>query len=451
MELQPRRKANCTCTSRMSDKGQPPAVQILAAAATANVSSEEHSGVKGISNLRSTDYSKNMQPSAPIEIQSKPFTVVLDTDADIEWVMQAINYGLTMPPQYWNIVAHSVHIYCDWLNCLLPADTLASSGSTRLPRAVIQNPALYASKILCSLCRFFTPRNSEFFQGEDSIQIFSLLNALPTEMPDTGCIGPVEDIIKNELASLGATSTASALQAAAAADTERWSLETYMPLATSIVRQVESVVYRSKILTPAIWSCLLEFGLAVNFSVLSLPAPMPLPPSLTAPPTAAGGGGATGPPSHTVSAVTNAPSTTGAISSSATGNQSVTVLLAQPFSHPGVRAALQLDCLLLSMLARIWFRGAVQQFPDLGYWDGLQWLFQLSRHRVSTVNHWTRQLGVFTFNILCQQLAAISMPPGFTVSKGSVTYGNGDSVLVRLPEMSGRCIVFLLDRCTLPK
>ncbi|KAL7063700.1 hypothetical protein AAHC03_01681 [Spirometra sp. Aus1] len=376
-----------------------------------------------------------MQPSAPIEIQSKPFSVVLDTDADIEWVMQAINYGLTMPPQYWNIVAHSVHIYCDWLNCLLPADVLVSSGSTRLPRAIIQNPALYAKKILFSLCRFFTPRNSEFFQGEGSLQIFSLLNARPTELPDAGCVGPVEDIIKNELSSLGIPSAASALQSTAV-DNGRWSLETYMPLATSIVRQVESVVYRSKILTPAIWSCLLEFGLAVNFSVLSLPAPVPLPQSLTTAPTSEAIGGATGPSNHTSPSVTNALNAAGAIGSSGTSNQSVTVLLAQPFSHPGVRGALQLDCLLLSMLTRIWLRGAVQQFPDLGYWEGLQWLFQLSRHRVATVHHWTRQLGLLTFNVLCQHLAAISMPSGFAVSKGSVSYGNPDSMLVRLPELS---------------
>ncbi|VDN14009.1 unnamed protein product [Dibothriocephalus latus] len=45
-------------------------------------------------------------------------------------------------------------------------------------------------------------------------------------------------------------------------------------------------------------------------------------------------------------------------------------------------------------------------------------------------------MGVFTFNILCQHLTAISLPPGVTVAKGGVTHGNADAVLVRLPDMS---------------
>ena len=71
-----------------------------------------------------------------------------------------------MSIDHWDIVSHSVHIYCDWLSCLLPeiASTppqqapIRRPAAAHLPRALLTDPRGYARRILWALARFFAPR-----------------------------------------------------------------------------------------------------------------------------------------------------------------------------------------------------------------------------------------------------------------------------------------------------
>ncbi|VDD82794.1 unnamed protein product [Mesocestoides corti] len=133
---------------------------------------------------------------AATDARLKRFTVNLNADTDLQWVMQIINYGLMMPPEHWDIVEHCVHLYCEWLGCLLPA----ADQKPNLPHALLTYPVVYAKRILFSLCRFFAHRGSQDFPstGGDGTEVFQLMHEPPREPPDSGCAESVEEIFKSK-------------------------------------------------------------------------------------------------------------------------------------------------------------------------------------------------------------------------------------------------------------
>lgn len=149
----------------------------------------------------------------------------------------------------------------------------------------------------------------------------------------------------------------------------------YLQLATLIVRRVEFVLYNSSYLTSPIWDCLLEFALAVNHAVLSVPSSTHL-------------------------------------DQPADSETASNTVVAKPFSQlqPWMRGMLQLDCLVVTMLIRVWLRALAQHYPRLAYWQGLEQLHRSARHRVALVYQWSRQIVAFTFNLLKPNLTTLSTP-----------------------------------------
>ncbi|VDO10159.1 unnamed protein product [Rodentolepis nana] len=210
-----------------------------------------------------------------VEARSKGFSVKLDSEADLQWVMQAINYGLTMPPENWEIVAHSVHIYCLWLGCLLPAPVYSHGQKgvqQPLPHALLVNPLSYAPRLLFALCRFFTPRN--VFKTADAADLtdtfFGLLHQSPQAPPDPVCTAAIKDIVKG-IVPEGTQQISTGTGPAVAGEPERWLQKKYIPLVSCIVNRIEQILNTSHLLTGTLWDRLLEFSLAVGFAVLSIP------------------------------------------------------------------------------------------------------------------------------------------------------------------------------------
>lgn len=111
--------------------------------------------------------------------------------------MKAINYGLTMPPEHWEIVEHSVHLYCDWLGCLLPApvQSQGQKSAQHLPQALIANPLTYAPRLLSALCRFFTPRSfSKTGNSDPTDTLFGLMHQPSREPSDSTYISTGESV-----------------------------------------------------------------------------------------------------------------------------------------------------------------------------------------------------------------------------------------------------------------
>ncbi|VUZ52698.1 unnamed protein product [Hymenolepis diminuta] len=323
------------------------------------------------------------------EARSKGFSVKLNTEADLQWVMQAINYGLTMPPENWEIVAHSVHIYCDWLGCLLPAPVQShgQKGGQQLPHALLAHPVSYAPRLLFALCRFFTPRNVSKTGASDLTDtLFSLLHQSPREPPDPACTGAIKDIVKG-IVSASTLQTSTGTGSAVAGEAERWLQKKYIPLVSCIVNRIEQILNTSHLLTGTLWDRLLEFSLAVGFAVLSIP------------------------PQIESSAITTS----------------------RPFSQsPGLRGMLQLESMIVTMLIRVWLRAMAQHYPTNPYWEGLQELCRVARHRIGSSYVWSRVMVIFTFNLLRPYVIQdLSSPPTIRF-----THTDKVSVLLDSPPFS---------------
>ncbi|KAL5966400.1 Ral GTPase-activating protein subunit beta, partial [Taenia solium] len=372
--------------------------------------------------------------TAAIEAHSKRFSVKIDTEADLQWVMQAVNYGLTMPPEHWDIVTHSVHLCCEWLGCLLPAQ---GQKAVHMPRALLTSPAVYARRLLFALCWFFAPRAP---MDRPTGGIFTLLHQPPRDPPDPACSvaatatnSTVEEIVHVSLRlhvghgrfsrsesyfsahleftdmrdftiplNLGATSGVVQLNAGMVAGGERWLQEKYIPLVSRIVNRVKQILYTSHLLTGSLWDNLLEFCLAVCYAVLALP------------------------PQIEYSAVTN----------SRPFSQVIKWPDSKTSDSPGVRGMLQLECLVVGLLNLIWIRALSHHYPSPAYWQGLQELCYVSRHRIGLSYIWSRMLVVFTCNLIRSQgVTKLSCPPR-APEDGTVTTITVNASLPSPPPLS---------------
>ncbi|KAL5111892.1 hypothetical protein TcWFU_004078 [Taenia crassiceps] len=322
-----------------------------------------------------------------MEAHSKRFSVKIDTEADLQWVMQAVNYGLTMSPEHWDIVTHSVHLCCEWLGCLLPAQ---GQKAVHMPRALLASPAVYARRLLFALCRFFAPRAP---MDRPAGGIFTLLHQPPREPPDPACItaaaptnSTVEEIVRSAASGVVQPNAGMVM-----GEGERWLQERYIPLVSRIVSRVKQILYTSHLLTASLWDNLLEFCLAICYAVLALP------------------------PQIEYSSITNS----------------------RPFSQsPGVRGMLQLECLVVGLLNLVWFRALSHHYPSPAYWQGLRELCCVSRHRIGLSYIWSRMLIVFTCNLIRYQGATeLSCPPR-TLENGTVTTTTTNANLLNPPPLS---------------
>lgn len=66
--------------------------------------------------------------------------------------MEVIGYGLALPLSDHDTIKDCVNIYCEWLSALLP------EPKTCVPSPIVQDPNLYARKIVQHLYHLFVPR-----------------------------------------------------------------------------------------------------------------------------------------------------------------------------------------------------------------------------------------------------------------------------------------------------
>ena len=85
--------------------------------------------------------------------QIKPST--LTRDAEVAWFMEVIGYGLALPFADHDTIKDCVNIYCEWLSALLP------DPKACVPPPIVQDPNLYARKIVQHLYHLFVPRQGD--------------------------------------------------------------------------------------------------------------------------------------------------------------------------------------------------------------------------------------------------------------------------------------------------
>uniref|UniRef100_A0A8W7PF92 Ral GTPase-activating protein subunit alpha/beta N-terminal domain-containing protein n=1 Tax=Anopheles coluzzii TaxID=1518534 RepID=A0A8W7PF92_ANOCL len=84
----------------------------------------------------------------------------LHTDQEVQWCMDVICHGLSLPLSEHDIIKDGVNIYCEWISAVLPQTKLS------VPRPIIDDPNTYVRKIIKHLYNLFVPRPGE---GTDTI------------------------------------------------------------------------------------------------------------------------------------------------------------------------------------------------------------------------------------------------------------------------------------------
>ncbi|XP_060804490.1 ral GTPase-activating protein subunit beta isoform X2 [Amyelois transitella] len=85
----------------------------------------------------------------------------LNTDAEVEWVLEVIRFGLGLPLTEHEAVRDCVRVCCAWLSPLLPAAAPTVPPPPATPPPVRDQPHRYARKILRHLQNLFVPRPDE--------------------------------------------------------------------------------------------------------------------------------------------------------------------------------------------------------------------------------------------------------------------------------------------------
>ncbi|XP_039292662.1 ral GTPase-activating protein subunit beta isoform X3 [Nilaparvata lugens] len=109
----------------------------------------------GASNGRDVAVSVVKQLAANLGIAQAAEPSSLTTDREVQWCMEVICYGLSLPLSEHEAIKDCVNVYCEWMTCLHPIPKLS------VPRPVCEDPNLYARKMIGHFHNLFVPRKGE--------------------------------------------------------------------------------------------------------------------------------------------------------------------------------------------------------------------------------------------------------------------------------------------------
>lgn len=81
----------------------------------------------------------------------------LISDKDVQWCMEVICFGLSLPLTEHEAIKDCVNVYCEWLTALLPHPKMC------VPQPILDDPNIYCRKIIGHLHFLFIPRKGEGF------------------------------------------------------------------------------------------------------------------------------------------------------------------------------------------------------------------------------------------------------------------------------------------------
>lgn len=96
----------------------------------------------------------------------------LSSDQEVQWCMDVICHGLSLPLAEHDIIKDCVNIYCEWITALNPGVPKIS-----IPKPICESPNEFGRKIIKHLYNLFVPRPGEG-ELEFYADYFWLLNFL---------------------------------------------------------------------------------------------------------------------------------------------------------------------------------------------------------------------------------------------------------------------------------
>lgn len=80
---------------------------------------------------------------------------LLVTDQEVQWCMDVICFGLSLPLSDHETIKDCVNVYCEWLSALHPVPRIS------VPAPICADPNAYARKIISHFHNLFVPRPGE--------------------------------------------------------------------------------------------------------------------------------------------------------------------------------------------------------------------------------------------------------------------------------------------------
>jgi hypothetical protein len=79
----------------------------------------------------------------------------LITDKEVQWCMEVICFGLSLPLTEHDTIRDCVNVYCEWLSALYTLPKIS------VPKPITDDPNYYARKIISHFHNLFVPRKGE--------------------------------------------------------------------------------------------------------------------------------------------------------------------------------------------------------------------------------------------------------------------------------------------------
>ncbi|KAK9876654.1 hypothetical protein WA026_014029 [Henosepilachna vigintioctopunctata] len=147
------------------------------------------------------------QLTSNLGITHPPEASPLVCDKEVQWCMEVLCFGLSLPLTEHESIKDCVNVYCEWLSALLPSPKLC------VPQPILDDSNIYCQKIVSHFYYLFIPRQGE---GIDTINRQAVL-------------------------------------------------------CHRVLRTIKQIANESKILDRETWECLLLFLIAINDNLLALP------------------------------------------------------------------------------------------------------------------------------------------------------------------------------------
>ncbi|XP_068622605.1 ral GTPase-activating protein subunit beta [Battus philenor] len=117
----------------------------------------------------------------------------LTTDTEVEWVLEVLRYGLSLPLTEHEALRACVYVCHAWLGALLPPAPASQPPQPAIPPPLAADPRRYAAKILSHLHNLFVPRadDSADLISKQAVLCHRVLR-LARSLADSADLGPRE-------------------------------------------------------------------------------------------------------------------------------------------------------------------------------------------------------------------------------------------------------------------
>uniref|UniRef100_A0A8D8UV98 Ral GTPase-activating protein subunit beta n=2 Tax=Cacopsylla melanoneura TaxID=428564 RepID=A0A8D8UV98_9HEMI len=96
---------------------------------------------------------KQLASNLGISQPAEPSPLV--TDKEVQWCMEVLCHGLSLPLSEHDTIRDCVNVYCEWLSALHPTPKIC------VPKPICDDPNVYARKIISHFHNLFVPRKGE--------------------------------------------------------------------------------------------------------------------------------------------------------------------------------------------------------------------------------------------------------------------------------------------------